>query len=325
MAGIQLGELSEKLSIPEIAEMRVDQLVCDFMPAAVTGLADGDVYAMHSDYSGRRAELYGESSYNSGIVAKTIARVALEDGMKAGVLRDFQYFAAQYFVNPNSPFVSTQFHSPVSVLAEGVKIDGQFVKTDHPPNYVLELGACLSSKSIQADQIKFITKGLRPFTYVPVTRLHFTNQSLIFNYDNLLGARGSGLALETGLYVGREDGIDSATTEMIRVQRANSAPTEFADVIICTGAQHSTAEQIERGVRRSYALLREGGLMVVKALSKPSYDELGADTIAGWAYESGFEENKTTTFETGLFSPGILLQSGHFGESEMRNIIFKKV
>lgn len=62
--------------------------------------------------------------------------------------------------------------------------------------------------------------------YVPVTRLHFINQALIFNYDTLLGPGGSDVALEKGLYKGREDGIDSATAEMIRAQKDNDAPTE---------------------------------------------------------------------------------------------------
>lgn len=324
MSELSIEQLSKRIDVPEVASFRAEDLVSDFMTAAIMGLADGDFIGIHEKYTGRKAELYGESNYNEGVIAQNIARAALDDGMTPGVMYDFQDYAAQYFTLPGNPLRGTGFKNPVSIHANGILTvsDNVFALT-HEPHVVFDFGACLSGRSFLHDQVRLVQEGRGLFTYAPLTRLHFTNQALIYTYNTFQDGFAN-LMINNGLYKGREDGIDTATSEIIKAQTAHNASTEIADVVVCAGSHHSTPDEIESGIKRAHSLLAEEGVLVIKALSRPATDELGADKIAEWAFETGFHERNATEFETAITSPGVLLSSGHFGAREMKTIIISK-
>jgi len=325
MPDISSEQLGARIGLPEIADMHKNGTWVDFMPAAVTGLSDGDFLTVHQDvYSGRKAELYGETNYNEGLVARNIAQAAFEDGMTPGVMYDFQTFAAEYFTLPNSPMGGTSMGSSVNIHAGGVMtVDDMPFELPREPKLVIDYGAGLTSRSFLYDQVRLIKQGQHPFIYTPLTRLHFTNQALIDTY-RLFDTNLPYDMMKRGLYIGREDGTDAATKEMVRSQKAHNVPSEIANVIVCAGQLHTTPAEVEGGIKRAYSLLADEGMLVIKAFARPASDEIGADKIAEWAFETGFEESKATQFESDITTPGALLGSGHFGARELKSIVISK-
>lgn len=124
MPGANLPELAQQIGLGELASISRQEVATNFMPAAIAGLADGDMVIMHPEYAGRMAELYGQNHYGDGLVAQAILRVALENGMDPGNVYDFQGFAADYFTQPGSPFDGQRHASAVQIHPEAVVIDG---------------------------------------------------------------------------------------------------------------------------------------------------------------------------------------------------------
>lgn len=324
MSAVSIPELVKHIGLEELASMERSEMIADFLPAAITGFADGDMITMHEPYSGRRAELYGENHYTSGLVTPTLAKAAIENGMLPGPIYDFQGFAAEYFTQPGSPFASHDGYSSVRIYPEVVTVDGNIIGLKRPPVLIFDLGACLTGRSLITDQMQFLDRNQRPFIYSPLTRLHFTNQILINTYRARYGVETATSVLHNGLYIGREDGIAAATHEVIQAQTEHDAPVDIADVILALGAQHTTPADMKQGIENAFTLLAEDGLLVIRALARPAADELGTKEIESWAYESGFQENKATYFSASIDQIGSILQSGHYGDHEIATVVLSK-
>ncbi len=324
MSGIHLHELVRQVGLEELSTIGREEVGRDFTPAAVVGLADGDVLVTHPPYTGKKAELYGENHFGDGRVAKAIVAAALENGMTPGPIYDFQNFAAEYFTHPNSPFAVHKTESSIRVYPEVVTIDGNPLALARTPTLVFDYGACLTGRSYIADQWNFLRQRKQPFTYSPLTRLHFTNRALIKTYDANYGPGTAQAVIEKQLYIGREDGVAAATDEVIRAQQAHNAPTDIADIILCTGAQHASKDDLRRGIINAHTLLKEGGTLIVRSLARPASDEIGTDQITGWAFEAGFQERDAICYEANLEQIGTLILTGHFGEREIQTVILKK-
>ena len=315
----------QQVGLEELANISQVDLATDFMPSAVAGLADGDIAVFHEPYYDKQAELYGENHYGDGRVAKAIARTAIENGMAPGLIYDFQDFAVGYATASNSPVKITLPVSAVRIYQDAVTIDGNPLIIARTPSVILDYGACLTGRSYITDQMRFAkVHHQRPFTYSPLTRLHFTNEALIKTYDANYGLGTANLMIENQLYIGREDGVANATNEIIRAQTAHGATAEIADIVLCTSSRHTAAADLKLGIRNARSLLKEGGLLIVRSLAYPAADELGTDVISGWAYEAGFEEKKALHYEAGLDKIGTLLLTGHFGEREIHSVVFTK-
>ncbi|MCA9324561.1 hypothetical protein KDA23_00625 [Candidatus Saccharibacteria bacterium] len=323
MSTVSFAELVETIGLEDLASINRDEIANDFMPASVTGLADGDFVLAHLPYTGRKAELYGENHFANGLVAKAMADVAMVNGLRPGLVYDFQTFAAEYFVT-NSLFAAYQSDSTVKIFPEVVTIDDNGLALKRPPSHVIDYGACLTSRSYLNDQMNFITSDQRPFVFSPLTRTHFTNQVLLNTYKARYGQDVARAIIDQRFYIGREDGIAAATDEMVSAQRAQGALVEVADIILATGMQHTTPEDMRRGIENGYSLLKEGGMLVIRALARPAVDEIGTDDLAGWAYEAGFPEKNTLLYEADLSNIGSILLGGHFGEREIRTAVLTK-
>lgn len=81
---ISVPELMRQVGLEELADIGSEEIIMDFMPAAVTGLADGDIMSIHQIYDGQRAVLYGESHYGEGtsnIACSGQLYIGREDGI----------------------------------------------------------------------------------------------------------------------------------------------------------------------------------------------------------------------------------------------------
>ena len=77
---INLHKILEQLGIEELSSIKKEELAADFLPAAVVGFADGDIVAVHPEYTGKKAELYGRNHLGEGRVAQALTKAALENG-----------------------------------------------------------------------------------------------------------------------------------------------------------------------------------------------------------------------------------------------------
>lgn len=324
MSGVNISELVHQIGLEELAAISRDELAADFLPAAVAGLADGDLVVMHAPYTNEKAELYGENHYSDGRVAKAIAQAAMESGMAPGQVYDFQGFAAEYFTQADSPFATDKTTSTVRVYPDAIMVDGNPLALARTPTLVFDYGACLTGRSYIADQMRFLSQGQRPYTYSPLTRSHFMNQVLINTYNTNHGSGTAQVVMENRLYIGREDGIGEATDEVIRAQQSHGAPTEIADIVLCTGAQHASKNDLQRGITNAHTVLKEGGMLLVRSLARPASTEIGTDTITGWAFDAGFQERDAIRYEAELNQFGSLLLTGHFGTREIQTVILTK-
>jgi hypothetical protein len=321
---IDFKNLVESAGLPELSRMEKQEVASDFMPAAVTGLADGDLYAQHEPYDGHRAELYGRNSFNEGRVSKALGKAAIDNGMSRTDLYDFQGFAAEYYHNPDGPFASHDPLSAIRIFPSAVSVDDNAIGLQRPPTLVVDFAACLTGRSIIRDQLKFLDYQVRPFTYSPLTRTHFMNKVLMMDYDRQLGEGASRLMVDRKMYIGREDDVASATDEILDAQRRHDAPTEVADIVLSTHAQHTSASELQAGIRNAYSLLKDSGLLVIRALAQPDGDETSAEMMAGWAFDAGFDEAKASRHDAIVENTGSLLVSGHFGKQMMQSIVIRK-
>ena len=324
ISGINLPQLVTDLGFAELAKIQVKDIATDFMPASVAGLADGDLAILHAEYTGRKAELYGESNFSDGQIAQAVHRAAIANGMRPGPIYNFQTFASEYFTNPEGPYAQEREASTIRIRPDVMTIDDNPLVPARRPQLVIDYAACLTGRSYLADQAGFLLRGIRPFSYSPLMRLHFTNQVLLNTYDELFGAGSLQAVVTNQLYIGREDGVTSATNEILRAQSAAGARTDVADIVLVTGAQHSTREDLMPGMANAHDLLREAGMLVIRSLARPAAAEIGTDEIASWAYEAGFEERHAIRYEAALHKMGSLLVSGHFGDREIQTVVLKK-
>lgn len=325
MSGVNFEDFALQVGLEEISKPTQKELATNIMPACVVGLSDGDLFALHPEYSGLDAELYGKHNLADGKVAKAVLKAALDNGMNPGLVYDFQSYAASYFTHPLSPFASYDAHNSVKIEPKMLRVDGDQVRLAEEPSLVVDFNACLTSRSYLTDQLDFWGKhGKRPFAYSPLTRLHFTNQSLINTYSRLGGPGTSKVIMENGLYIGREDGVSSATNEIIRAQKEHGAPTDVADIILCTNAQHATRVDLKHGIENAHSIVKEGGIIVVRSLAHPTSKEIGTDEITGWAFESGFDERNVRYLNASLNPVSAILSTGHFENREVKTAILTK-
>jgi hypothetical protein len=324
MLQMDFADFARAVNIDELADISSLELAEYFMPAAIIGLADGDVVGLHTSpvTDPRLARLYGRNDLSQGEVARKVFAAALSNVVEPGPVRDFQTFAAEYLSNPQSPFANNNAPSNIRLRPEGIEIDANPIVLSTPPKVLIEYGACLVSRSFVDDQIGFIEKGHPPFTYTPLTRTHFTNQAILQRYNRLLGPGTSGIAMDKRLFIGREDGVKAATAEIVEKQTQHTGRCDIADVIVCAGTHHSNPEEIKAGITNAAHLLKEAGILVVRSVAKPSGEELGTDQIIDWAYESGFSENGVK-FSATYKSIGHFLRTGH-ATRQMKSVVLTR-
>lgn len=294
-----------------------------FVAASMAGLSDEDLVVLHEPYDeDRKVQLYGYTAYNEGSVAQDVARLALENGMQPGPVYDFQNLVAQFYDHAVEPQQETP--STVRVFPEAVIVDKNPLLLRRHPDVVVEYAACLTSRSLIGDQLNFVTMGARPFTYTPITRLHFANRVLMQTYDILVGPGTANAVINDRLYIGREDGVKDATNEMIALQGAFGTEVAIADVVIASGEQHTTPDDLKAGAENAYALTREDGIFIIRGFARPATDEVGTDRIVGWALDAGFREERTLTYTGATHNLGRLVLTGDANPREVKTVVLTK-
>jgi hypothetical protein len=244
----------------------------------------------------------------------------------------FQELAAEYFYSPDSAFRYHGSRGAVNIYPDALKIDGHYIPLARRPRSVIELSACINSRSILSDQVGFIDNGEdgAPFTYMGFTRNRFAYEVLKMSYDYIrvrdvmpnryrahMMRQSAFFAGGAGPMVNAIDFIDCAIAE-------DKMRIESSDVVVATGAAHTTAGDMYYGVSRAYNMLREDGRLIVRGLAFPAADEVGTDQMADWAHESGFDPKRTLLFSPTLAKSVALMTRGRNDNRSVKSAIFHK-
>jgi hypothetical protein len=327
MSLASMSELVHELDLPELESISEVELASDFMPAAIAGLSDGDMTVINIDPSSdpEKVKFYGGDLFNNGLVAQRMRQAAIATANRPGPVYSFQALASDYCNLPGSPFYHSEIsEQAVKIYPEILSVDDNPIALRKAPECVVDYTACLSSRSLLRDQIGFVEAGQRPFAYVGITRMHFTNLMLMNSYDRNFGTGIADTMIQQRFYMGREDGIASASDEIISAQTAAGGPVEIADIIICNGGQHTTREELERGTANAYTITKDEGLFIIRAFAKPSIEEIGTDEIAEWAFEAGFKEQTALEYEGEVHSVGAALLRAQAAERTLKTIVLAK-
>jgi hypothetical protein len=292
---VNISGMMSELGFEGFNELRPGELrLLNLVTAAKVGFSDGDVEVLHELFTADfDREHFGEINYSDGTVANALGSAALyrDPYDTSADIYGFQEFIANLITEEQKRDPSSQFggaRSTVSIHSDSVVVDERFLlPLLTPPSAVLELGACLSSRSIIDDQLRMATINRGAFTYVPLTRNHFVNRMLVSQYDRRVGDGASHTALRNRLYIGREDGSALSTQAIINDQEAHGAPTDIIDLALCVGLQHMSHEDIFDSLPRMKQLLRPTGKLIVRALEKPSSHEVGFGQIAEAIQDNG--------------------------------------
>jgi len=289
--------LGEQIGM-DLSPLKNAEFMNDFMPAAITGLCDGDVVSPHFPYTDRQAEWYGKVVYNKGRVAQAVAQAAIANGMRPGVMRDFQNYAAEVFALGRDLGMDPGGRSAIRIHGEAVTIDDEAFALARPPEVVVDYGACLTGRSYINDQAAMIDRQSRPFIYMPITRTPFMAEVITTRYEQIYGPGARRAFINKGLYIVRQDGVGTASEVLLESRRLHNQPSETADVILAVHAQHTEADDLKRAVTNAYPLLKQDGMFIIRGMARASeHTEATADDIAGWAFDAGFKERDALRYD----------------------------
>ena len=320
---INLHELITKVGLAEIDNVDTLEGLRDFLPAAICGLADGDIVSLHGPYTGEAAILYGETAYHDSLVAKAVGRAAIKNGIEPGVIYDFGKYAADFTVQMRKPSTKDK-PSAIRILPHVVVVDDNPIVLRKPPEIVIEYGACITSRSHLTDQLQFPEQDAKPFVYVPVTTGNFMNQVLIGTYNSLHGDGTSEKMIGDRFYVGQEEGVAVATDEMIKAQATYGARLDIADLILCANTHHMTTHDVETGITNAATLLSEEGLLVIRGLARPADSVIGIEEMVAMADQAGFNIGRANRYKADLSVFGAPLLSGHFDNGVTETVVLTK-
>jgi len=119
------------------------------------------------------------------------------------------------------------------------------------PDVVVEYGPGIASFKKLPHEVK-----ATPLT-VFIEKSVYANQLLVYG-ARLYGIQVENVPNKPAQLIGREDGIKSATQELIRVG------ADDIDLIIASGAQSAAKEELTAGVINGHRLLRKGGVFVIR-------------------------------------------------------------
>ena len=319
---INIHELITKVGLDKIHNVDSVEGLCDFLPAAVCGLADGDFVSLHSPYTGEAAILYDKTAYHDSLVAKAVGRAAVKNGIEPGVIYDFGKFAADFTVQMRTQ--TKDKPSAIRILPHVVVVDDNPIVLRKPPKIVVEYGACITSRSHLTDQLKFPEQNAKPFVYVPVTTGNFMNQVLIGTYDSLHGDGTAEKMIADRLYVGQEEGVAVATEDMIKAQTTYGARLDIADLILCANTHHMTSHDVKTGITNAATLLSEEGLLVIRGLARPADSVIGIEEMIAMADQAGFNVGEANRYKADLKVFGTPLLSGHFDNGVTETVVLTK-
>jgi hypothetical protein len=149
-----------------------------------------------------------------------------------------------------------------SDIAEpAIEFDNHRVELACPPQAVVDYGPGLQGRFHIERQIADWQAGKMPYVYLAVGKGPFANEFLQQYWAARLGDDPALFSQVRGrLYIGREDGIAAATSELVATQQQHTGSAEIADVVVASGIHTAGYDEVGAGIANAHRLLKPGAL-----------------------------------------------------------------
>jgi hypothetical protein len=179
---------------------------------------------------------------------------------------------------------------------------------------ILEYGPGITGKKFLDTQLDALQRNLPPFQYIGVSDGPFINQFLVTylgdELEKSFGREARQFATSGRLFVGREDGMQQATQELLATPQP-SGTHEMCDLILLTGVHEASPPELEFAIKNSSQLLRPDGRLMLSApiqQVKPSTTPYAKQL--DWAQEAGYTAEWQQIVNTGDPALGTATLSG---------------
>jgi hypothetical protein len=323
---ISLHEVQTIAGIDQDYQLTKDELAGLFIPASVDAFGDGEILSLHGPLDNSDLEkYYGKKFFRDGIVTPNLRAAAIANGRKPGTFTDYQRYVARVYVQElKHSITANPVESGVMIHDDVIAFDDYIYPLNRTAQTVVDYGPGLAGLSHTKAQSIMVLGGEKPYRYLPISRLPFTNQVLAESYDAFLGPGSSQSFMRSQYFLGREDGIASATNEIVEAQTRATGTTEVADAVLASGLMLADKNELKTGIFNSFKILKEGGVLVIRAVALPSADEVGASRMLEWAHEAGFDESKTKRFEVLTGSLGAAMVHGSAAQRQSISAVLTK-
>lgn len=264
------------------------------IPCVQATFSDGELFRPHAvETDPVLRKHFGESDFNDGTFGNRLRgltddgdpklRHAVDELVRCAA-RDLASLAV------SSPSVLPPERTVAIDSSNGVvSFDGQTVSVLRPLKVVVDFGPGVQGRFHIDTQWNDLQNSRRPFAYFAFTRGPFVNEFLMSYWREL--TRDPVIAKEVvgSLYMGREDGMASASEYLVQAQTGHTGSPEMADLVLASGVYSAGREELKSAIANAHKILRPGGALLVR--SPDSVDEPdhvnAAETIA-LAVAAGF-------------------------------------
>lgn len=171
-----------------------------------------------------------------------------------------------------------------------------------PPRVVIDYGPGLKSRHHVDRQVHDMNNDVPPYAYCAITKGPLISGFLWEYWARCIGDSDPEIvgSIMGTICLRREDGIASATTELIAYEEARKQTAERADVVIASGVHTVGAEELHTGITNAYKLLKPEGVLLIRAPKETTGDRpgtLAARDMVDIAYAAGFVASKAQLFD----------------------------
>ncbi len=179
---------------------------------------------------------------------------------------------------------------------------------------ILEYGPGVTGKEFLDTQLGALRQNLLPFQFIGISDGPFINQFLVTylgdELEKSFGREARSFATSGRLFVGREDGMQQATQELLATLQP-SGTHEMCDLILMTGIHDADPEELRYAIKHSPELLRHTGKLM---LSAPIQQVRPSTTphaqLLEWAQKAGYIAEWQKFVNTGDSALGTATLSG---------------
>lgn len=292
------------------------------LPSIEATFCDGEVMVPHPvEEDSLNREYFGETIYNEGAFGTRLRELFDgEDIAMRGKVDKLVRFSAAVFAKqvvtghvqlPGLANVTIGHHPAtpggiwidprLRIAQPTLGFDEKEVSLPRYPEAVIDYGPGLQGRFRIEEQMGDMMSGQQPYTHVAVAKGPFINEFLMQYWANRYNNQGILRQILGSAYIGREDGIASASTEIVTSQQQRMGTTEIADLVLASGIHTAGHQEVTTGINNAYKLLKPEGVLLVRApkdASKENAKSVPAKDMIDAALSAGFQRSRADFYDT---------------------------
>lgn len=265
------------------------------IPAMFTEFTDGEITSLHpTETDPVVAHFFGSDIYSDGVFGPRIRSLFENGDTPIRHQADaFVRFCADVVVRdiiegnvrvPELPNVS------INTQSQTIHFDNHCVELETKPKMIIDYGPGIQGRFHVEQQIAELGKG-GSYQHIAITKGPFINEFLMNYWGERVG-RDLLPRVLGGYYVGRENGIAEASSDLITDFSKAIGSSEVADIVIASGVHSAGRTEMAIGIRNAHTLLRRGGSLLLRAPkidAQINPDYAYAEHMIDMAEQAGFK------------------------------------